>query len=41
VVKLDMGSRGEEWMNIQKKKILEDTARWKRLRVVTYYSRNA
>jgi hypothetical protein len=40
-VKLDLGSRGEEWMNIQNEKIWEDRARWKRLCLVTHYSGNA
>jgi hypothetical protein len=36
-VKLDLGSRHEEWLNIQNK-IWEDRARWKRLCSVTHYS---
>jgi hypothetical protein len=27
-VKLALGSRDEEWMNVQKEKIWEDRARW-------------
>jgi hypothetical protein len=35
---MDVGSRGEEWMNIQNEKILEYTAGWKRLCSVTHSS---
>jgi hypothetical protein len=36
--KLDLGSRGEEWMSIQNEKIWEYRARWKTLCSVTHYS---
>lgn len=34
-IKLALGSRDEEWMNVQKEKIWEDRARWQRLCSVT------
>jgi hypothetical protein len=40
-VKLDLGSRSEEWMNIQNRKIWKETERWKRFCSVTHYSGNA